>query len=89
MVVIKLTQTNESNMISIKCENDVGGCVGIGKEVTCSYGVTSPGLLYTWVKLPNGKTVSLFVNVETNLVVLDICNKDGQTGTEVYRANVP
>ena len=43
---------------------------------------------HAYVKLPDGRTVSLFVNIETNLVVLDIVNKNERGGIEVYRRAV-
>lgn len=38
------------------------------------------------VALVDGRTVSLFVNVDTGLVVLDLLDADRRGGTELYRA---
>jgi hypothetical protein len=44
-------------------------------------------LLHCSAKLPNGKTVTFFVNRDTNLVVVDIIAKNGKSGNEVLRIN--
>jgi uncharacterized protein (UPF0218 family) len=38
------------------------------------------------IVLNDGRTVALFVNRETDLIVLDIVDADDQGGVEVYRA---
>ena len=40
------------------------------------------------INLDDGRTVSLFVNKNNNLVVMDIIDADEQGGVEVYRNNV-
>lgn len=40
------------------------------------------------VELNDGRTVVLFVNLSTNLVVLDIVDADEQGGIEIYRRHV-
>lgn len=52
-----------------------------------------PALRWHNVKLDDGRTIQLFVNLDTNLVVLDIQNapnRHGNTngGVELYRYNV-
>lgn len=52
-----------------------------------------PSIRWHNVKLDDGRTVQLFVNLDTNLVVLDIHdapNRRGNVkgGVEVYRRNV-
>ena len=37
------------------------------------------------VKLDDGRMVTLFVNLDTRLVALDIVNADERGGVEVYR----
>lgn len=37
------------------------------------------------IKLDDGRTVTLFVNRDTRLVVLDIVDSNALGGTEVYR----
>lgn len=41
-----------------------------------------------YIHLDDGRVVSLFVNKNTNLVVLDIVDADESGGVEVYRNNV-
>ena len=45
-------------------------------------------LVYSYVHLPDGRTVSMFVNKATNLVVLDIVDANDKGGIEVYRSIV-
>ena len=40
------------------------------------------------IKLDDGRVISLFVNRDTHLVVLDVVDVDGQSGIEVYRKMV-
>jgi hypothetical protein len=44
-----------------------------------------PGLFYTGVKLPDGRRVTTFVNTETGLICVDVIDKGGNSGTEVFR----
>jgi hypothetical protein len=80
--------------VEITCESPKGGAAKLGKDVTVSYAVASVAeypaseLFYAWVKLPNGKTVSLFVNRETGLVVVDVVRKDERGGNEILRTTV-
>lgn len=41
------------------------------------------------VTLQDGRAVQLFVNPETNLVVVDVCEKSGRFGNEVVRQTLP
>lgn len=43
---------------------------------------------YRYVSLPDGRTVSLFVNPNTGLIVVDVVAKDEQSGVEILRQNV-
>lgn len=43
---------------------------------------------HCWVELPDGRTVSFFVNVNTALVVVDIVDADEKGGIEILRRNV-
>ena len=54
-------------------------------KTSCAEYETQSPCRHAYVPLPDGRTVSLFVNVETNLVVLDIVNADELSGREVYR----
>ena len=38
--------------------------------------------------LPDGRRVSFFVNVETNLIVVDVIDADEQRGVEILRRTV-
>lgn len=83
--------------VKVNCETPKGGSVEFGKrrEVWASYAVAGvvdmprPELFYAGVKLSGGKSVSLFVNRETGLVVVDVVNRGGKSGTEVLRQVVP
>ena len=48
----------------------------------------STEIIHVWIDLPDGRTVSTFVNRGTNLVVLDIVDADSKGGVEVYRKEV-
>lgn len=82
--------------MEINCVSDQGGAVTLNKKhgVVCSYAVSTVGdappseILYTWAKLPDGRRVQFFLNRETNLIVLDIVDKNGKGGVEVFRRNV-
>lgn len=82
--------------VKVNCETPKGGSVEFGKkrEVWASYAVAGVAdlprqeLFYAGVNLPGGKSVSLFVNRENGLVVVDIVNKGGKSGTEVLRKQV-
>jgi hypothetical protein len=79
--------------VTISCETSKGGAAKLGKDVTVSYAVAGVAdlpvaeLFYAWVKLPNGKTVQVFVNRETGLIVVDVVRKDERGGNEILRAN--
>lgn len=47
--------------------------------------VSNNQLDYHYVHLPDGRTVALFVNKATNLVILDIVGANDKGGIEVYR----
>ena len=80
--------------VNITCETSKGGCAKLGKDVTVSYAVASVAdlpaseILYVWVKLPSGKTVQLFVNRETGLIVIDVVRKDERGGNEILQTKV-
>lgn len=82
-------------MIKVNCDTPVGGSVTIGDHVTVSYRVVAVGesgpmdIFYAWVKMPDGRRLSLFVNRETGLVVADIDEKKYPGGTEFVRSTVP
>jgi len=79
--------------VKINCETAKGGAAVFNEDhgVWASYAVTTVGdlppseLFYSGIKLPNGKTVKLFVNRETGLVVLDVVEKCGNRGVELVR----
>lgn len=48
-----------------------------------------PDIHYATIPLLDGRYVQLFVNRDTNLVVLDIVDADEQGGVEVYRRHHP
>lgn len=76
-------------MVKVNCETEQGGAVEFNKDhgAWASYGVHD-GLLYAGVKLNDGRTVQLFVNRETGLVVADVLEKRGLSGYEILRKTV-
>lgn len=76
--------------VKITCETPGGGAAKLGKA-TASYAVAGVAdlpvtpLFYGWVPLPNGKQAQLFVNSETGLIVVDVVNRGGKSGTEILR----
>jgi len=44
-------------------------------------------LFHSGITLPNGRSVTFFVNRETGVVVVDIVAKNGKSGNEVLRIN--
>jgi hypothetical protein len=81
--------------VKIVCESSGGGTAELGPDVTVSYKVASvadlpaPELFHAWIKLTDGRTLSLFVNRETGLVVADAHEKRGPYGSEFIRRTVP
>jgi len=81
-------------MIKINCETSKGGAVEFGKDAWASYAVATAGdlppaeLFYANVSLLGGKSVQMFVNRETGLLVVDIINKGGKSGTEIVRTHI-
>lgn len=77
--------------VEVKNETDEGGLVELNKKhaVWASYasvdGMPGNQLFRAGIALNNGKSVQLFVNRETGLVVLDLISKDGVSGTELIR----
>jgi hypothetical protein len=45
-------------------------------------------ITHQYAHLDDGRTISLFVNRDTNLVVLDVVDADEEGGVEVYRRNL-
>lgn len=43
---------------------------------------------HAWQELPDGRTVQFFVNVETNLVVVDVIDADAKGGIEILRRTI-
>lgn len=43
---------------------------------------------YAWIDLPDGRTVSLFVNIDTALIVVDVVDANEKGGIEILRRNV-
>lgn len=82
--------------VKVNAETEKGGAVELNKKhgVWASYAVASvgdlpaPEIMYAGIKLPSGKTVQLFVNRESGLVVVDIINKGGKSGTEIVRTTI-
>jgi hypothetical protein len=80
-------------MVKVNCETAKGGAVELNKDhgVWASYAVARVGaippseIFYAGIKLPDGKSVSLFVNRETGLIVVDVINRKGTGGNEVLR----
>lgn len=82
--------------VTVKCETAKGGAVELNKAhgAWASYAVATAGdappaeLFYAGVKLPGGRAVQLFVNRETGLVVVEVADKTGLSGTELLRTVV-
>lgn len=77
-------------MVKVEAKPKSGGCVVLNAKhkVRVSYGMTAAGLLYVWVRLKDGRTLSLFVNRETGLVVGDV-TEGKNCGNEFIRRNAP
>ncbi len=50
---------------------------------------SGPVLVRAMCVLLDGRDVQFFLNRETGLVVVDVFETDGKSGTELYRGNVP
>jgi hypothetical protein len=82
--------------MKIRCKTRKGGSVTFNTKdgAWASYavagvkGLPTPELFYSGIKLPDGRSVQLFVNRETGLIVVDVVDKGGKGGCEVYRRNV-
>jgi hypothetical protein len=82
--------------IKINAETEKGGAVqlSVTPDVWASYAVSGidglpiPELFYASVELPNRKRVQFFVNRESNLIVVDIINKDDKGGIEILRQTI-
>ena len=86
---------NEEDDMKVVCETKDGGSVQFSEKdgVWASYAVAgglseAPELFYAGVGLPDGRSVNLFVNRETGLVVVDVVDPDGKAGVEVLRRKV-
>lgn len=79
----------EGIMVKVNSQTEQGGAVEFNKDhgAWASYGVHN-GLLYAGVKLSDGRTVQLFVNRESGLVVADVIGKSGKAGREILRETV-
>lgn len=81
--------------MKVNCETAKGGEVEFNKDhgVWASYAVAAVAdippseLFYAGVKLTDGKSLQLFVNRETGLVVVDVVAKSGKRGIEVLRVD--
>lgn len=82
-------------MVKIQYESPEGASVRIGTDLTVAYntlevaGQAQHGIVYVWLTMPDGRTLSLFVNRERGLVVADIGEKSGDCGTEFVRRTIP
>ncbi len=81
--------------IEVELITPKGGVVCMNQEhgVRVSYAVATVDalapqeLLYVWMKLPSGRSVQLFVNRESGLIVVDVVDKRGVRGNEVLRCH--
>ena len=81
--------------IKVNCTTEAGGSVEFGdkKDAWASYAVAGangeppPEHFYAGIKLKNGKRISLFVNRETGLVVLDAASS-AKSNVELVRKMV-
>jgi len=75
---------------------ETGKAVTLNKKhgVWASYAVAGvqgfppPEILYAGAKLNNGKRVQFFLNRETNLIVVDVIDKNDKGGVELMRVTV-
>lgn len=59
-----------------------------GTRYTAIGKTPEPSIVHHTITLHDGRIVSLFVNRDTNLVVLDIVDTNERGGFEVYRRTV-
>jgi hypothetical protein len=77
-------------MVKIRCSTNGGGAVSLNSKhhVWASYRVAGvadkpkPELLYAGAQLRDGRSVQLFLNRETNLIVVDVIDRGGRGGVE-------
>jgi len=73
-----------------------GGAITLNEKhgVSASYAVATVGdlpaseILYAFAKLKGGRRIQFFLNRETNLVVVDVIDKNEQGGREILRRTV-
>lgn len=88
-----MSKSKKPNVVQVNVVTDKGGAVNLNQEhhVWASYAVAGVGgmeLLYAGAKLPDGRSVQFFLNRETGLVVVDVINKGGESGTELLRKTI-
>ena len=97
MAARKQSKREEAHLgVMVTALSKKGGAVKLSEPhgVWASYAVAGvPGtepseLFYAGLKLPDGRGISLFVNRENGLVVVDVVDKDGEGGVEVFRRMV-
>jgi hypothetical protein len=75
--------------MKVTAETKDGGAVVLNERdgVYASYRVAEMGdpLLLVGARLRNGKHIQFFLNREIGLVVVDIVNRGGKSGTEILR----
>ena len=77
--------------VTVKCESPRGGAVAFEPGVWASYAVATAGdlppppCLTASVALADGRTVQVFVNRDTGLTTVDVVDKRGTGGVEVFR----
>ena len=82
--------------VLVTANSKKGGAVTLNEQhgVWASYAVAGvfshdpQELFYAGIKLPDGRGISLFVNRENGLIVVDVVDKDGEGGVEVFRRMV-
>lgn len=82
--------------MKIEAESPQGGAVTFNKKhgAWASYAVGTvgdeppPEIFYAGLNLKDGRNIQFFVNRETGLVVVDVINKNGKSGTEILRRTV-
>jgi hypothetical protein len=82
--------------MKIKSETQNGGSVEFNKahRAWASYSVAGVSglpiapIMYAGVGLPDGRSVQFFLNRDTGLVVIDVVNKNGKGGNEIFRHKV-
>jgi hypothetical protein len=90
------TLSGDGETMNITAKTDGGGAVRLNEKdgVWASYrvagvsGVPASPLFYAGIQLQDGRSMQFFFNRDTNLVVVDVIDKDANGGVEILRRKV-